>query len=107
MIWPLVTAAVEPAADEAPEELTGQWTAVLDQLETQLMATDAGAPYWTPPTGLGRMPASLRERAHALAAAQAAAIVQLHNSLDCAAAELSRLTPARQTTSAVYLDIMG
>ena len=108
MIWPRVTPAPIQAANQAiTKELTVQWTAILDELETRLMENDAGAPYWTPPAELDPMPASLRERAHELASAQAAAIAALYDSLDQAAAELLKLTPVRQTTSAVYLDIMG
>lgn len=125
MIWPLLESERELAA--GPDEpsgaelaelaelkelaelskLTEQWTRVLDELETQLMLEDPAAPHWTPPYDLAPMPESLRTRAGALARAQILTITKLRDSLEAASAELATLAPVRQTTQAVYLDVMG
>lgn len=122
MIWPIPEIAGESdvyvheatAADLAElkelaelAELTELWTRVLDELETQLLLEDPAAPQWAPPYDLAPMPESLRARAGALARAQIATIAKLHDSLAAASAELATLVPVRQTTPAVYLDVMG
>jgi hypothetical protein len=125
MIWPILEAShesdinVEVASvaelaelaelKELAElaELTELWTRVLDELETQLLLEDPAASHWTPPYDLAPLPESLRERAGALARAQIVAISKLHEALEAASAELAALVPVRQTTPAVYLDVMG
>ncbi|WP_133162901.1 hypothetical protein [Arthrobacter glacialis] len=88
-------------------ELTDLWTRVLDELETQLLLEDPAAPNWNPPYDLAPMPESLRARAATLARAQNLTITKLRESLAAASAELATLAPVRQTTQAVYLDVMG
>lgn len=125
MIWPLLEIAgesdvnvEEATAAELAEraelkelaelaELTGLWARILDELETQLLLEDPAASHWTPPYDMAPLPESLRERAGALARAQIVAISKLHEALEAASAELAALVPVRQTTPAVYLDVMG
>lgn len=125
MIWPLFESEQELAAGpeeaivaelaelaelrEAAElaDLTELWNRVLDELETQLLLEDPAASHWTPPYYLAPLPESLRARAGALARAQIVAIAKLHEALEAASAELAALVPVRQTTRAVYLDVMG
>ncbi len=119
MIWPALETEQHTRANEDDSvaaahppvsvlaELTEQWTGVLDELETQLLMADPATPYWTPPRSLGNLPESLRERAGSLARSQAMAVTTLRIALEAASAELATLLPTRQTTSAVYLDVMG
>ncbi len=125
MIWPMLESEQkfaagpdEPGVAELADlaelkeladlsELTEQWIRVLDELETQLLLEDPAAPPWTPPYDLAPMPESLRTRAGTLASAQILTITKLRDSLQAASAELATLAPIRQTTSAVYLDVMG
>ena len=113
MIWPKdARYEVSPASEDVAmsDESMQQWIRVLDELEALLTENDATALSWTPPMDLGELPEAVRDRANRLAAAQSAAIAALQEVLADASVELALAPPAaraRQSTSAVYLDVMG
>jgi len=88
---------------------------VLDDLEHHLEADQApeagtGIVPWTPPDGLGPLPAELAPRAQALAAALTAAAARLAAARDEIARQLAavRSVPlAEDGGSSVYLDVAG
>lgn len=110
MIWPKQN-SYEEAADERDlpmsEEDVQRWIHIMDGLEAELADENPMALSWKPPQSVGRMPRDLRERAKRLVSAQSAAIAALQASLTEAAIELAASAPVRQSTSALYLDVMG
>ena len=104
------------------------WLAALDELEAvagrdpQLTADGAGvagaatsavgAPYgvWTPPSGLGPLPAELAERASAVAGVQRGALARLDAARKAVLAHLGAVRSvesAREPERPVYLDATG
>ncbi|MBB3083146.1 hypothetical protein [Geodermatophilus sabuli] len=108
-----------PGRDGDPH---AEWATVLDELEGEVLAAEASmdaerneeveawgrrSADWVPPTGLGPVPADLRERAarllqHQLAVAEALveAIIQSRRQRDVAA----RMTYAAPRPAASYID---
>jgi hypothetical protein len=87
--------------------LPEDWAAVLDDLEARVSEPESGA--WTPPIGLGPLPASLHGRAAALAARQQDEIARLAEQRDRVRADLAalRLPPRAFSEPAVYIDTVA
>ncbi len=84
------------------------WSAILDELEQSLSA--GGGSEWTPPAGLGPLPADLVPRATALLAAQQDAILRAGVELDRIGQELSALRRppgSGSTGTAAYIDTVA
>ncbi|MGK5115363.1 MULTISPECIES: hypothetical protein [unclassified Geodermatophilus] len=115
----MTTDRPSPGADAVP---SAEWATVLDDLEGEVLAAEASMDTdradeveawgrrvqdWVPPTGLGPVPADLRERAarllqHQLAVAEALveAIIQSRKQRDVAA----RMTYAPARPAASFFD---
>jgi len=94
------------------------WLAALDELEAiagrdpQVGAERADGPQaaWTPPSGLGPLPAELAERAAAVAGAQRTALARLDAARKAVLAHLGAVRSvesAREPERPVYLDATG
>ena len=100
------------------------WLAALDELEAvagrdpQLTADRAGVPgaglgalgTWTPPAGLGPLPAELADRAAAVAGVQRGALARLDAARKAVLAHLGAVRSvesAREPERPVYLDATG
>lgn len=84
------------------------WRSVLDDLETRLTGGDA--PPWSPPPGLGPLPADLRPRAEDLLRRQREVLAAGRQELARIGAGISdsRRAPARYTAEpAVYIDTVA
>jgi len=94
----------------------GAWVALLDELEASLGeaalgasgAADSAVSAWTPPSGLGPIPADLVERARDILGGQRELISELQGERRAVGEQLAALrqVPAPQA-HAVYLDITG
>jgi len=112
-----MNATLTRAGDTAPGWLDA-WTDALRELElgleetTRLLTVGAtGGPVraWVPPTQLGRLPASLRERAEALLARQLDVARSLAEAAEHSRRHLQILDQLRSVPEAVpvYLDTAG
>jgi hypothetical protein len=117
----------EPAAlpEPASSPAVAAWTEVLERLEDDLRAAlaagkaseDASAASpshrssrWTPPAGLGPLPAELRDRAERLAEAQRHTAHYLRDQRDTTARHLAAVRsvpPAEADRPSVYFDLLG
>jgi hypothetical protein len=104
----------------------GAWLAVLDELQrglamaahpaggwadlSQERASTAPVAPWSPPAGLGPLPADLADRAARLLSAQLDARSRLQEERGSVARHLSAVRsvdPARPARDSVYLDVLG
>jgi hypothetical protein len=87
------------------------WEAVLTDLETRVdlaeQALDEGAEFqssllqpWTPPEGLGPLPAHLRERAITIIAMQAEVEQRINTAMDQLGREIGQVTVSTRKVSA-------
>lgn len=104
-----------------PKQSTeGAWSALLDDMETDLRAaaaaaaagtpSDRNALEWTPPQGLGPLPEELVERAEGIQAAQHKALQRLEEARASAAKHLAAIDAvpgSREHGHSVYLDVTG
>lgn len=94
-----------------PSSTFEAWSAALDDLERELdWAEQADRDVWTPPVGLGTLPAELVERATRILAAQRAAIARVDDERRDTGRHLAALRTVPSTTDAaasVYLDVAG
>ncbi|MFH5824906.1 hypothetical protein [Georgenia sp. AZ-5] len=94
------------------------WLEVLTAMEDAVAEVEQGpgtgpaatpAAGWTPPVGIGPIPADLRERAGALVAAQESAMVRLRAAqrTNRSHSAVLRALPHRPGTASIYLDVEG
>jgi hypothetical protein len=93
-----------------PDATVERWTALLDELERDVLSATGADAEWRPPTGLGPIPAELVGRARKLATAQQEVMAALEEEKDSTRrhlAALRALPQQRNETAPLYLDASG
>lgn len=122
-VVPVLGTAPAPEVPEAPAPVRSAWETALDELDRSMDQAEAlVAPgfllddsdelpdlSWTPPAGLGPIPASLADRAGTVLDRQLALVQRVEEAASTARAHLRAVGSMRtnDTTTAVYLDAVG